>query len=183
MRYLIDTNVFMNEITDSIIDVAKFCKNENCGMYISPTILRELEPPVNSNFSNGCFNVVNNCINGVLCNKGFIQMVEISKEAREEYKRIRSRHYRWIEDPDYLKKMMDEGKLTLDEIKSIRYKDVGECELLAVAKTEKKAHEIVTDDLGRVYKHPFYNIFEYYKDDDKIQILSSENWLSKIGYK
>ena len=60
---------------------------------------------------------------------------------------------------------------------------MGECELIAIAKTAEDEYQIVTDDKGRVFLHPDQNLFDEYASDMKAVILSSETWLNKIGCK
>lgn len=180
MRYLVDTNVFMHDICDEIISVANHCKNGKCGMYISPTILEELRPPAISNLPSGYYNSVDNCINGMLRDKHFIDMIELNKAAKKELSNIRKRFYSWTLEPEYIKWLLEKGDLEEKEIKNLRYKDLGECELLAIAISSENKYKIVTNDFGRVYKHPEQNIFETYKD--KAEILPPNDWKKEINY-
>ena len=180
MRYLIDSNVFFHKIKEDILTVAKSCKKNNCGMYVSPAILNELEAPKKSGYSNDCYNIVNSCVYGVLSEYKFIQLAELSADARREYQKIRNKYYRWTLDPRYLRSLIEKNILTEEDVKKVRYKDIGECELLAIAKTSKSDHYIVTDDFGKVYLHPEQNVFDFYKNDPKINILKSDEWLDDI---
>lgn len=49
---------------------------------------------------------------------------------------------------------LQEGKLTKQEIKYLKYKDLGECALLAIAITSNEYKVIITNDKGRVHKYP-----------------------------
>ena len=58
-----------------------------------------------------------------------------------------------MKDPNYLKSLIAKGKISEDDIKkkSFRNKDMGECELIAIAKVSSDEHQIVTNDKGRVF--------------------------------
>jgi hypothetical protein len=83
---------------------------------------------------------------------------------------------------EYLKHLMSKGEITLEEIKkpSFKTKDKGECELIAIAKASKGEYWVVTNDKGRVYKHPDMNIFDTYAGDDAVTIISGEDLLNEI---
>ena len=67
-----------------------------------------------------------------------------------------------------------------EDVRYIRKKDLGECELVAIAKTSKGEYWLITNDLGRVFLHPHLNIFDMYKDDPDVKIISGLDWLQKI---
>ncbi len=90
-----------------------------------------------------------------------------------------------MSDINYLNLLISQGVITADDIKkkSFRKKDLGECELIAIAKTAKDEYQIVTNDKGRIFLHPEQNLFDDYASDVGLAVLSSEEWLNKIGYK
>ena len=90
-----------------------------------------------------------------------------------------------MKDDRYLQLLIEDGKLTEEEIKkkSFRNKDLGECELIAIAKTSTDDYEIVTNDKGRVFLHPEQNLFDDYASNEGLIVLSSDEWLKKIDYK
>ncbi len=104
--------------------------------------------------------------------------------AREELKKIRDRYYSWMRNPDYLQKMIEKGTLTREDIKkeNFKKKDMGECELVAIAKASGGEYWLITNDKGRVYKHPDMNIFDAYSEDKDVVILSGEEWIRNIAY-
>lgn len=104
--------------------------------------------------------------------------------AEAELKRIRKRFYGWMRDTEYLKKLIDEGKLSREDVKkkSFRNKDLGECELLAIAKASFGQYRIVTNDKGKVYQHPDQNLFDIYANDPSIILITGETWLGEIEY-
>ena len=90
-----------------------------------------------------------------------------------------------MSDINYLNLLISQGVITADDIKkkSFRKKDLGECELIAIAKTAKDEYQIVTNDKDRIFLHPEQNLFDDYASDVGLAVLSSEEWLNKIGYK
>lgn len=44
MYYLVDTNVFLHSISDTIFTVADLCKKNGTDITVTETILNELEP-------------------------------------------------------------------------------------------------------------------------------------------
>lgn len=103
--------------------------------------------------------------------------------AEAEFKKIRKRFYSWMKDAAYLQNLISRGELTVEEVKKpgFKTKDMGECELIATAKTSEGEYWVVTNDKGRVYKHPNLNIFDTYADDDAVTIISGEELLNAIG--
>ena len=87
-----------------------------------------------------------------------------------------------MHDPDYLHYLIQQGKLNRDDVKRLRKKDLGECELLAIAKASKGEYWMVSNDLGRVYMHPEQNIFESYEGDSDVTVLLGMEWIKRIGY-
>lgn len=183
--YLVDTNVFFHTISSDIFSVAQLCKNKNNDMSITPTILTELEPSFymeeEDPSSKEIHTYVSNLTGDYL---KIIRLVEISQVegAQKEFKKIRKRYYSWINDSNYLNHLINNGSLSRNEIKNLKKKDLGECELLAIAKASKGEYWVVTNDKGRVYKHPDQNIFSEYEDDEHVTILVGLEWLEKIGH-
>lgn len=128
---------------------------------------------------------VNNLITGTWGIKA-IQLIHLSdvEGAEEELKKIRKRFYGWMRDPVYLQKLILDGKLNKEDIKkaSFRNKDLGECELLAIAKSSFGKYWIITNDKGRVFQHPEQNLFDTYADYPMMIIITGEEWLDKIGF-
>ena len=109
---------------------------------------------------------------------------EEQKKEKEELKKIRRRFYDWMKNPAYLKSLIAQGKISEDDIKkkSFRNKDMGECELIAIAKVSLDEHQIVTNDKGRVFLHPEQNLFDEYASEIGLTVLSSDEWLRQIGH-
>ena len=185
MYYLVDTNVFLHTIDSEIGEVASKCKESGSDITITQTILDELCPGIykecDDPSSKEVYNSVSNYVDGRMGFK-LIKKLDINDitEAKKELKKIRDRYYKWTRDPIYLNKLIQEGKLTKEDIrkKSFRNKDLGECELVAIAVTDPDIYEIVSNDRGRVYMHPDQNIYDSYKD--RVRILTGEEWLEII---
>ena len=189
MYYLVDTNVFLHCICDEIYKVADLCKKNETAITVTETILNELEPgyylEIEDDTAKNVYNSVHNLTYGTMGMK-VIRLVKLDDipGAKEELKKIRKRFYSWMSDIDYLNHLISQGKITVDDIrkKGFRNKDLGECELIAIAKTAGDEYQIVTNDKGRVFLHPEQNLFDDYASDIGLTVLSSEEWLNKIGY-
>lgn len=184
MKFLVDTNVFLHSINEYIVAVACKCKERNRTINITKTILNELDPGFNEEILfQETYNCVSRCCDS---NINLINVIDINciQEAKKIYKSIREQYYRWMTDTNYLNKLIKDGKLTRDEIKSkaFKNKDVGECELIAVAKAFYGQYVIISDDKGKVYKHPDINLFEIFKKQG-LDIYTCDTWLEIIEYK
>lgn len=190
MYYLVDTNVFIHAINNDIFSVADLCKKNGTDITITETILNELEPGYylaqEDETARNIYTAVYNLTYGTM---GIQIIRKVALEdipgAKEELKKIRTRFYGWICDSNYLKYLISQGKIKPDDIKknSFRNKDMGECELIAVAKCSADTYEIVSNDKGRVFLHPDQNLFDDYAVGAGVTIISSEDWLKKLQYK
>lgn len=186
MYYLVDTNVFLHDLTEDIFAVADSCKKKGNDVCVTQTIIDELDPGYyreeNEVASKEIYNSVKNLSSGSMGFKviNVINMSEVTG-ASQELKKIRERFYGWMKNPTYLQHLIDEGILTREEISkpNFRKKDLGECELIAIARASNGEYWVITNDKGRVFKHPDINIFDVYMDD--IVILSGREWLEKIN--
>ena len=189
MYYLVDTNVFFHSICDEIFAVADLCKKNGTEITVTETILNELEPgyylELEDETAKNVYNAVHNLTYGTMGIK-VIRIVKLDDipGAKEELKKIRKKFYSWMVDTNYLNMLISQGVITADDIKkkSFRNKDLGECELIAIAKTAEDEYQIVTNDKGRVFLHPEQNLFDDYASDIGLTVLSSEEWLNKICY-
>ena len=187
MEYLVDTNIFFHVINSNVFGVAEFCKNKGNDICVTKTIIDELEPGYQREVEEETARDIYNCVNNLVTGKiGFkvIKVIDLEdvEGAKEKFKEIRKRYYSWMTDSLYLQNLVAEEKLTNEEIRSPRFKkkDMGECELIAIAEVSGDKYLIVTNDKGRVYKHPDINIFDTYGKN--VQTLSGEEWIEKIGY-
>lgn len=189
MYYLVDTNVFLHSICNEIFKVADLCKKNKTEITITETVLNELAPgyylEIEDATAKNTYNSVYNLTYGTMGMKA-IRLVKLDDipGAKEELKKIRKKFYSWMSDINYLNLLVSRGEITADNIKknSFRNKDLGECELIAIAKTTMDEYQIVTNDKGRVFLHPEQNLFDEYASDIGLTVLSSEEWLNKIGY-
>lgn len=189
MYYLVDTNVFLHSISDEIFAVANLCKENNQDVTITETILNELEPGYYLEIENKAAKEVYNAVHNLTFGTMGIQIIRLVKleeipGAKEELKKIRQRFYGWMRDANYLKTLICQGVITKEDIKkkSFRNKDMGECELIAIAKVSSDEHQIVTNDKGRVFLHPEQNLFDEYASEIGLTVLNSDEWLRKIGH-
>lgn len=189
MYYLVDTNVFLHSICDEIYEVADLCKKNETDITVTETILNELEPgyylEIEDDTAKNVYNSVHNLTYGTMGMK-VIRLVKLDDipGSKEELKKIRKKFYSWMSDINYLNHLISQGIITVDDIKkkSFRNKDLGECELIAIAKTAEDEYQIVTNDKGKVFLHPEQNLFDDYASKTGLIVLSSEEWLDKIGY-
>lgn len=189
MYYLVDTNVFLHSICDDIFTVANLCKENNQDVTITKTILNELEQGYYLEIEDEAAKEVYNTVHNLTFGTMGIQIIRLVKleeipGAKEELKKIRQRFYGWMRDVNYLKMLISQGKITENDIKkkSFRNKDMGECELIAIAKVSSDEHHIVTNDKGRVFLHPEQNLFNEYASEIGLTVLNSDEWLRKIGH-
>lgn len=189
MYYLVDTNVFLHSICDEIFAIADLCKKNETEITVTETILNELEPgyylELEDETAKNAYNSVYNLTYGTMGIK-VIRIVKLDDipGAKEELKKIRKKFYSWMSNINYLNLLISQGVITADDIKKKRFrnKDLGECELIAIAKTAEDEYQIVTNDKGRVFLHPEQNLFDDYASDIGLTVLSSEEWLDKIGH-
>lgn len=188
MYYLVDTNVFLHSICDNIFSVANLCKENNTAITITETILDELEPGYYIELEDETARIIYNAVYNLTYGKMGVKAIRLIKledipGAKEELNNIRKRFYSWMKDGNYLNHLVSQGAITKDEIKkkSFRNKDLGECELIAIAKTAEDEYQIVTNDIGKVFLHPEQNLFEYAAKLG-LTVLSSKEWLNRIGY-
>lgn len=189
MYYLVDTNVFLHSICDEIFTVANLCKENNQDVTITETILNELEPGYYLEIEDAAAKEVYNAVRNLTFGAMGIQIIRLVKleeipGAKEELRKIRQRFYGWMRDVNYLKTLISQGVITENDIKkkSFRNKDMGECELIAIAKVSSDEHQIVTNDKGRVFLHPEQNLFDEYASEIGLTVLNSDEWLRKIGH-
>ncbi len=189
MYYLVDTNVFLHSICDEIFTVANLCKENNQDVTITETILNELEPGYYLEIEDGAAKEIYNAVHNLTFGTMGIQIIRLVKleeipGAKEELRKIRRRFYGWMRDVNYLKMLISQGVITENDIKkkSFRNKDMGECELIAIAKVSSDEHQIVTNDKGRVFLHPEQNLFDEYASEIGLTVLNSDEWLRKIGH-
>jgi len=166
--------------------VAARCNCIGSNMNITPTILEEISPGYklaedtkaeSREILNSVTMMTKNPFNLI----NIISLDDI-EGANKIYKSIRNGFYSWITDARFLQLKIDQGELTQKDIKTLKYRDVGECELLAIAKASRGKYVLITNDQGEVYLHPFENIFEAFKDDDEVIIFNGKEWIKKIGY-
>lgn len=189
MYYLVDTNVFLHAICDEIYTVANLCKKSEQEITITETILNELEPgyylEIEDETAKSAYNAVHNLALGIMGIR-LIRLVKLEEipGAKEELKKIRDRFYRWMRDSNYLRWLISQGKLSESDLKkkSFKNKDIGECELIAIARVSEEEHQIVTNDKGRVFLHPEQNLFDDYAFKMGLKVLNSDEWLRKIGH-
>ncbi len=188
MYYLVDTNVYIHVINDCMYSVAKKCCDKDCKITITETILSELEPGTDKVEEDpslrDVFVNVENLVTGKMGTK-LIRLISVADVpgAKEKYKSIRSRYYSWMKEPQYLKKLVDEGKISKEDIgkTSFRNKDKGECELIAIALAALGQYAIVSEDVGRVFLHPWINIFDLCARTEGVTVQSGGEWLKTIG--
>ena len=190
MCYLVDTNVFLHAIGNEIFTVANLCQESKQEITITETILRELEPgyylEIEDKNAKDTYNAVYNFTIGTMKDIKIIRLIKLEEipGAKEELKKIRQRFYGWMRDTNYLSYLISQGKISRDDIKkkSFRNKDMGECELIAIAKASGDKYQIVTNDKGRVFLHPEQNLFDEYASEIGLTVLNSDEWLRKIGH-
>jgi len=188
MGYLKDSCVFIKHINtgNKILEVSAHCKRNNKRLVISDEILTELYPgaQVEKEQERESAKELYKSVDFAV-NTNLIEMIRLkdSPEIMSNYRTIRNRFYGWMKDHSYLKKLIKDGLITKEEIQSkgFKYKDVGECSLIAIAMVEHNL-TIVTNDKGKVYKHPEQNLFDTYAKDNDISVLSYKEWVQATAF-
>lgn len=189
MGYLYDSCVFIHCIkgASEILKVAAHCKNQKKRMIVSDEVVNELYPgkKVEEESIRESAIALQKCVLFAINGK-VIDIINIKEncEIHSNYKKIRAQFYGWMTRTDYLDRLIKRGIITAEEIKSkgFRFKDVGECTLVAIAMTNPHTYEIITEDKGEVYKHPNQNIFDTYTACYEIKVWKYAEWKENTGY-
>lgn len=174
MTFLIDSCVFFNNLNEAtkIIEVNEKSKEQIKA--ISEVIMNELQQPLDAKFDATNLDTM---ISRFINQKVFTLIdTNSNQKYKDNLSNIRKRYYRWMTDPEYLNMLQAKGILTVDERKSkgFKYKDLGECSLIAIALTDIDNYIIVSNDKGKVYKHPHTNIF---KEFPNIKVMTFIDWI------
>lgn len=122
MYYLVDTNVFLHSICDTIYLVADLCKKNKTEIAVTETILKELEPGYYQDLEDEKAKDVYHCVYNLTYGKMGMKVIRMIKlddipGAREELKKIRKKFYSWMGNTDYLKLLIAQGKITAEDIR------------------------------------------------------------------
>ena len=183
MNHLFDTCTIKNRLRDgsTILSVSEYCYKTSEPFIISSEIQIELKPP--ERLDSAVFEIAKKTASAVeFCIKlGYIQLIDIESDniMADNYRKIRRRYYGWMTKSDYCKKLIKDGILTEEEYKSrgFRYRDAGECTLIAIAMTDPENFTIISEDNGKVYMHPLENIFDTYRELGII-VVKYKNWVN-----
>ncbi|HDK7140067.1 TPA: hypothetical protein PTV74_003948 [Clostridium botulinum] len=183
MKNLIDTCTLINKLNSpmKLISLACNLKDKKEYLCITDIIFDELQITPNlekeqKKISTGIINVIerqNNIIN--------IISLKDNKTYKENLQNIRKRFYSDVTDVKKIRKLLQEGKIKKEQVKSLRNKDLGECSLIAVAITDPNNHLIVTEDGGNIIIKPGINLFEKYKEEYNINVCNCKEFLENIG--
>ena len=145
-------------------------------MAISNIILEELRYPQNAKFED---NKLETLINNMIA-QNKIKYIDINQnpKIKQRLDNIRSRHYKWMTNPEYVRMLIQKGKIKSEDRKSFKYKDLGECSLIAIALENVNDNIIVTNDKGKIYLKPYENIFGFYPD---VKVMNYEEFNTYIG--
>lgn len=184
MNHLFDSCTIMHEIADieEIERVIDFCYKKKEKFSVTTEIIKELEPPASKSDD------TEECWESARTIYSYMQLFVKSKKValidcwdksdiEQNIKQIRKRFYGWMENPRFCNELIRTGKLTSEEYRSynFRYKDIGECTLIAVALLDPMSYIIISEDAGRAYKFPNINIFDYYRKQG-LTIMKYQNW-------
>lgn len=184
--HLFDTCTIKHKICNKTMLLATIkCCSSHCDTFaMSEIILRELVPP--SEKPEDCDEEQYQAAKDI---NTFVKLYAKTKQIKvintmssdnvlRNLNDIRERYYGWMTRPKSLKRLIQNGELSECEVrsKSFRYKDMGECSLIAIALESPHLYIIVSDDQGKVYKHPYINIFDIYKDKG-LTICKFKDWL------
>lgn len=189
MNNLFDTCTIKHKICSiqNLENVVKKCNKKDANIIIEKYILMELKPPncKPDDIDEQCYETGKTLYNyiNLLIKSNHIKTLDhtTNMEISSNLTSIRKRYYQWMEDPRYCKYLIKNHMLSEEEYYSPRFrkKDYGECVLLAIATTNKSKHIIITEDKGRVYKHPNINLFDEFIKQGYC-ILNYDQWMK--GY-
>ena len=116
MIYLIDSCVIISNLNEAskIMDISR--KIEKDEVAISNIILDELKQPQNAKFKDDKLETL---ITNMIEQKQ-IKLIDINSnpKIKQTLDNIRRRHYRWMTDPEYVKMLIQTGKIKPEERKS-----------------------------------------------------------------
>lgn len=167
MNHLFDTCTIIHAISDEeeIERIANHCCSLGDKFSISDEILKELKPPKSLSDEDCETNTLYSYIKLFIA-AGKINLIDCCQNAeiKSNLNDIRDRYYKWMGNPKFCKELISQGKLTLEEYRSpnFRYKDIGECTLIAIALVDPTSNLIISEDHGAVYKFPKENLFTHY---------------------
>jgi hypothetical protein len=181
MEHLFDTCTIKHELkTDTIIfSVANYCYGIEEPFTISTLIKKELQPP--NTLEQAEYKQAKKVAAYVdrYITSGHIKVIDINTDegVRLTFNKIRQYHYGWMTRWEYCKQLIEKGELTIEEYKSqaFRRRDAGECSLIAIALSAPSNFIIISEDAGKVYKHPHINIFDIFKSKG-LQIVPYKEW-------
>lgn len=190
MNHLFDSCTIKHAISEieEIERIIDFCFEKKEKFSVTTEIIKELEPPASK------FNNTDEYWESARIIYSYMQLFIKSEkvalidcwdkaEVENNIKQIRKRFYGWMENPRYCRALIKTGKLTNEEYKSknFRYKDIGECTLIAVALLDPTSYIIISEDAGRAYKFPNINIFDYYREQG-LAIMKYQNWKEIVNF-
>ena len=113
MIYLIDSCVIISNLNEAskIMDISR--KIEKDEVAISNIILDELKQPQNAKFKDDKLETL---ITNMIEQKQ-IKLIDINSnpKIKQTLDNIRRRHYRWMTDPEYVKMLIQTGKIKPEE--------------------------------------------------------------------
>ena len=184
LDHLFDTSSIIKGLknTDILKNVINSCLEQNSHFTVSDIIISELNPPENWKHSRSDDyhlaliqqHYLQYCINNQMVRHIIIAE---NHQIKHNYSQIRSRYYSWMSDPNFCRRLISKGILTIEDVKSpgFKNKDRGECSLIAIALTSPESYIIVTEDYGRVFGRPNINIFTEYEKQG-IKVTSYSLW-------
>lgn len=160
MIYLIDSCVIISNLNEASKITKMNTKIKEDKAAVSNIILDELKQPKNATFKDN--NLETLIVN--MITQGKIKLIDINSnpKIKQRLDNIRNRHYRWMTNPQYVSMLISTGKIKPEDRKTFKYKDLGECSLIAIALENVEENIIVTNDKGRIYLKPYENIFDSY---------------------
>lgn len=170
MQHLFDTCTIKHKLkTDTaIFAVAKYCKSIEEPFTLSSEIKKELQPPIK--LEQPEYELAAKVVTYIdrYITSGHISLIDLNTDSKIKlvYNKIRQQYYGWMTRTDYCKQLIENGDLTKEEYRSpgFKYKDAGECSLIAIALLSPETNIIISEDKGVVFSHPNINIFDVFKD-------------------
>ncbi|WP_160676758.1 hypothetical protein [Clostridium sp. C8-1-8] len=185
MIYLKDTCVLIKKFNSlELINTATMYKETKDTFALTDVILDELRPGKSVNQYDA--DKSKNLLSGIKIleqsNAVKTYCVKSDVKYKSNFDKIRRAFYGHLKDPRVIKKALANNEITMEQFKSRSYvyKDYGECSCIAVAMDEPNNICIVSNDKGRIFLKPDINLFDKYKESNKINVFEYDEWKKMI---
>jgi hypothetical protein len=184
MKYLNDTCVFINKITNPVLlfDILSHYEKYSDKFCVTDCIIEELIRIGEKDDAKA--KIAKAIINTIRISGKRISIIEIEKNEtyKKNLKAIRDNYYGHLTDRKSLKDLVDAGICTNSEAKKLWMKDLGECSCVAIAMEDPNNCIIITQDAGNIKFKPNTNIFKIFERSHKVKVWDYDQWVRETKY-